>query len=105
MVDRFEGRRCGELIREGDVSACKKPPHVRAMFILYAECSPNPPSEYFGQSNDEGQYCGVLKIIAKDGIEYPIEAEDWVDYNSDVVEPGLLETESFAEENMGSCWI
>ena len=68
------------------------------MFVLDAEDGPYPSSCNLAERDHEGQESRVLDIVAVDGVEDPIEAEDRVKDHGCVVDPYRLEGEIVAEK-------
>ena len=70
------------------------------MFVLDAEEGPDGAAADFGQGDEEGEGGAVLEVVAVDGVEDPVEAEDGVQEHGGVVDPGAFVAEHVPQEGV-----
>lgn len=92
------GRR--DVVGKGDVSAGAKAADVGAVFVFDAEEGPDGAAADFGEGDEEGEGGAVLEVLAVDGVEDPVEAEDGVEEHGGVVDPRPLVAEDVSQEGV-----
>ncbi|KAK8187027.1 hypothetical protein HDK77DRAFT_278075 [Phyllosticta capitalensis] len=78
---------------------------IGAVFVLNAKYGPHASAEDFRQADEERENSRVLQVIAVDCVKNPIESQDWIQENGDVVHPDMLVAEIVAEEWSLGLWI
>lgn len=92
------GRR--DVVGKGNVSAGSKTADVGAVFVFDPEEGPDGAPADFGEGDEEGEGGAVLEVLAVDGVEDPVEAEDGVEEHGGVVDPGPLVAEHVSQEGV-----
>ena len=97
------GRRAGrrwDVVGKGYVAGCSKAADIGAVFVLNTKEGPYASAADFRQADDEAENSRVLEIVGEDGIEDPIETEDWIEDHGEVVDPG-----PFVAEDVSKKWM
>ena len=95
---RASRRRRRNIVRQRDISRSAETAYISAVFILHAEEGPHSAAQDFSDGDDEGCDGRVLELEGDEGIEDPVEPENWIYDHGDVVCPYFLVAEGLAEE-------
>ena len=103
----FRGRWCGrhDFIWQGDISRSPEATNVGAVFVFDAEKRPHASAADFGEADEEREEGGMLQLIGVDGVEDPIEAEDWVEDHGNIVDPGVFVAQDVAKKWVFCVWV
>lgn len=86
------------LVWQGNVARGAEEKHVGAVFVLHAEDGPHGSTAYFGEGDEETQYCRMLDLLEENHIENPAVAHGDVEHHGDVVDPCTSEPSHVAQQ-------
>ena len=102
MVLQSRRHKLLDFVGERNVTTRSEPAYVRAVLVLDAEEHPQASTQNFREGDEKRDEGGMLDIVGVDGVKDPVEAENWVDDEGNIVQPNLLICKSVSKKAVRS---